>query len=100
MNNIINGDSTGFTQKEFDNIKLCLETLLSVEAGTQPMDREFGISYNDIVGYPAPVASNMLVLEISEKVERYEPRVSIRDINVIVDGEKLTVSIYFIKREG
>lgn len=70
-------DGGCFSQEEYADIKLCLETLLSVREGSQPLDREFGINFDGIVGRPASVARNMLSLEIMEKVERYEPRVKV-----------------------
>lgn len=97
--NYVDGDSKGFTEEEFANVKLCLETLLSVAAGTQPYDREFGIDYDGIVGYPIPVAQNMLSVEIAEKVEKYEPRASVESIEFTVNGDQLIPHVKFIKAE-
>lgn len=97
--NYVEGNSRGFTQEEFDNVKLCLETLLSVRAGSQPLDRDFGIDYDGIVGYPLPVAENMLILEITDKVKRYEPRVTIEKIEVERGEAQLIPHIYFTKAE-
>ena len=58
----------GFSEEEFADVKKCLETLLSVREGSQPLDREFGINLDEIVDYPVAVAKNMLSLEIIEKV--------------------------------
>ena len=69
MDAFVSGDAKGFTPKEYIDIKLCVETLLSVRAGSQPMDREFGLDYDEIVGYPIEIAKNKLSLEIIEKVE-------------------------------
>lgn len=95
----VDGEQKGFTEEEFLNVKLCLETLLSVSSGSQPMDREFGIDYDGIVGYPTPTAKNMLALEITEKVEKYEPRVKITRITFDVDGDQIIPHIHFKKAE-
>lgn len=67
---------------EFEEIKRCIEMILSVRAGEQPMDRDFGIDIEGIVGYPMNVARNMLSLEIIEKIKRYEPRVRVVSVQI------------------
>lgn len=98
----VSGDADGFTPEEFNDVRRCLETLLSVRAGSQPLDRDFGINYEKIVGYPMNVAQNMLSLEIIEKVEKYEPRAEVENIEFEGDFEKgiLIPIIYFVKGEG
>ena len=88
----------GFTPEEYADIKQCLQTLLSVREGSQPLNREFGINFDEIVGYPVDVARNMLSLEIIEKVEKYEPRVEVDHIEFEgnMDGQ-LRPHIHFIK---
>lgn len=91
-------DAEGFSQEEYEDIKRCLETLLSIREGSQPLDREFGINLDGIAGYPVDIARNMLSLEIIEKVERYEPRATVESIEYeeTMDGS-LCPHIYFIK---
>lgn len=94
----VSGDSDGFTPEEFEDIKMCLETLLSIRAGSQPLDRDFGIDYDKIVGYPLDVAKNMISLEIIEKIERYEPRVAVDSVEFTGDADgQLRPRIHFIK---
>ena len=101
MQAFVSGDTDGFTLEEFNDVKLCLETLLSVRAGSQPLNRDFGIDYDKTVGYPTNIAKNMLSLEIIEKVERYEPRAEVESIEFKGDNEGLLVPyIYFVKGEG
>lgn len=95
----VDGNIEGFTEDEFRDIKRCLETLLAVAAGTQPLDRDFGIDYDGIVGYPIPVAQNMLALEITEKVERYEPRVVVDKIEFTSNGAQLIPHVHFTKAD-
>lgn len=98
--NYVDGDNTGFTEEEFADVKKCLETLLSVHTGSQPLDRDFGIDYDGVIDYPIPVAENMLSLEIIEKVERYEPRVEISKIEFEATEDSVLVPhIHFIKAE-
>lgn len=94
-------ESRGFSPEEFEDVKRCLETLLSIQAGTQPLDRNLGIDYNGIIGYPMNVAENMLSLEIIEKVSIYEPRVEVEAVSFQTgtDGQ-LKPHIHFVKKEG
>lgn len=100
MNAYVDLKGSGFSPEEFADVKKCLETLLSIRAGTQPLDRNLGIDLDSIVGYPLDVARNMLSLEIIEKVETYEPRVEVVsvDFESSTDGQ-LKPIIHFIKRE-
>ena len=94
-------NSEGFSPDEFADIKLCLETLLSVRAGSQPLDREFGINLDGVAGYPLDVAKNMLALEIIEKVRIYEPRVEVDNVEFEANTNgQLIPHVHFIKAEG
>lgn len=100
-NAFVNGDSEGFSPEEFQDVVLCLETLLSTRAGSQPLDREFGIDYEGIVGYPEPTARNMLSVEIIDKVNRYEPRAEVDNVSFSLgmDGQ-MVPHIHFIKNDN
>lgn len=69
-----------YESEEIYDIKRCVETLLSTPAGTCPTDREFGIS-NDIDSNMPDVAQNLLAVEITEKIDRYEPRAAVKEIS-------------------
>lgn len=89
----------GFTDEEYLDVKRCLDTLLSVQAGTQPLDRELGIDYDSVVDYPIPVAENMLSLEIIEKVKRYEPRAEVVNITYTYEEAHISPHVTFKKAE-
>lgn len=100
MNAYVELEGSGFSPEEFADVKQCLETLLSIRAGTQPLDRNLGIDLDGIVGYPLDVARNMLSLEIVEKVDTYEPRVEVVSVDFKTDTDgQLNPIIHFIKRE-
>lgn len=61
-----------------------LSALYSTPAGTCAGDRSYGLAIQNI-GKPAPVAENLLALEIIEKTEIYEPRVTVLNISQIAD---------------
>jgi hypothetical protein len=58
--------------------------LCGTTAGTYPLNRDFGID-PDIIGNPLPVATQLLEIEIREKIEQYEPRVEVDDISFSYD---------------
>lgn len=62
-----------------DELRKNVETLLGTPAGTVPGDRNFGIS-QEFVGMPVPVVENLLSLEIIEKIDAYEPRLTVKNI--------------------
>lgn len=90
----------GFSPEEFTDVKRCLETLCSIRAGSQPLDRNLGIDYDSIVGYPINVAENMIALEIIEKINTYEPRAEVNSVTFehYTNGQ-LIPHIHVIKRE-
>jgi len=47
--------------------------ILSTPKGSVPLDREFGLS-TVFLDKPIPVAKTMLIAEIREAIERWEPR--------------------------
>ncbi len=101
MDNYFVEDSGGFSPEEFADIKQCVETLLSIREGSQPLDRNFGINLDQVAGYPLDVAKNMLALEIIEKVRTYEPRAEVDNVEfeANTDGQ-LIPHVHIIKAEG
>lgn len=63
-----------------DDLRKNINTLFGTPEGTVPGDRHFGISW-DFVGMPGPVVQNLLSLEIIEKVDEYEPRLTVLNIS-------------------
>ena len=62
--------------------------ILSTFEGTVPLYRDFGISPT-YMHKPMPTAKALLRAEIKEKVERYEPRVSVMSITFDETGNCL-----------
>ncbi len=81
-----------------EELKRNLTTLFATRAGTQPVDREFGISW-ECLDEPTDVAESLFSLEASRKVERYEPRVLIEDITFEKKEGFLIPHIYFKRKE-
>ena len=86
--------------KESEDIMRCLHTLLGIRAGSQPADRELGISW-ECLDSPPETAEALFLVELEDKVEKYEPRAVVVEVTFrhLVDG-KLRPHIIFAKKEG
>lgn len=76
-----------------------LTTLFSTRAGSQPADREFGISWECLDEIPE-VAESLFFLEAVKKVGRYEPRAEVSDVTYSYDGGEIRPHIYLTGREA
>lgn len=90
-----------FIDDELEDIDRCLRTLYGTQAGSVPLNRDFGIDYDGIVGLPFETATNMLALEVIAKTERYEPRVEVESVSATFDYKigKMIPIIKITKRE-
>lgn len=71
-----------------------LGNLFATRAGSQPADRDFGISW-ECLDEPPEVAESLFYLEALKKVEKYEPRVEISDMKFKNVQGSIVVHIYF-----
>ena len=94
-------DSESFSEEELNDINECVSNLLSTISGEQGLDRELGIETDGIMDTPTEEAENLITLEIIEKIDKYEPRVEVDDIEFEDNDEgKMVPKIYFKKREA
>ena len=68
-----------FASPEVEDIRRCLHALYSTAAGTQPLDRDFGLAI-DFLDYPAAICKNQYALEVIAKTEKYEPRCKVLEV--------------------
>lgn len=88
----------GISGDEAQDIRRCLTALYSVREGEQPLDRDFGLSW-EFLDQPMPIAQNLLALEIIKKTNRYEPRVSVDKVGYEHGNEgQLIPAIHLKKR--
>ncbi len=73
---------------ERDEIIRCIQNLALTPAGTVPLDRDFGLD-NSFMGMPIETAKNILAIELINKIDRYEPRASVKEVDMTgsVDGQ-------------
>ncbi len=89
-----------YTDPQIADIKRCLSMLYSTRAGSQPLDRNFGIDYS-CLDKPLPVAQNLFTLEVVDKTREYETRAKVDNVTFdfgVVDG-KMYPTIYLTRGE-
>lgn len=75
---------------ETDPVKAVLQNirmLLKTWQGEVPLYRDFGIN-PEIMHMPVSEAENLLVADVIEKIETYEPRASVLDISFQASEER------------
>ena len=64
-----------------------VRTILTTRKGSVPLDRDFGID-TSVIDQPINRAGAMLMTNIIEAVEAYEPRASVIDVTFSGNGEE------------
>ena len=73
---------------ERDEVIRCIQNLALTPAGTVPLDRDFGLDIG-FMGMPIETAKNLLAIELITKIDKYEPRASVKEVDMTgsVDGQ-------------
>ena len=89
-----------YESSEIEDIKRCLNMLYSTKAGEQPLDRDFGLK-TDFLSEPILVAQNNFSLEVVRKTAKYEPRVTVQEVEYETDAETgcMIPKVYLTKGE-
>ena len=69
----------GYSQQEMQDIRRCLKLLYSTRAGTQALDREFGLD-GEFLSRESELAKSAFTIEVIAKTEMYEPRVKVTEV--------------------
>ena len=78
------------TLSERDKVKSILQNLailLSTRQGSVPLYRDFGLPMR-FIDKPVTIAKTIMVAEITEAIQRFEPRASYKDISFRIDEGK------------
>lgn len=86
-----------YSSPETEDIRRCLFALYQTVAGTQPLDREFGLNI-DFLDYPSPIAKNMYALEVIAKTETYEPRAAVLSVTYQESDPEVLLPVILIGR--
>ena len=86
------GDLTLCENDEVRSVIQNVHMILGTRCGTVPMYRDFGLPM-EFIDSPAPVAENILAAEVSEALEKYEPRAKLKSVSAEfdVDGKMYAV---------
>ena len=72
-----------------------VQTILATPLGTCPLYRHFGLN-TTYLDFPLPVAENLMAVEMIEAIERWEPRVQVKDVSFTAELEgKLNAKVVF-----
>lgn len=83
-----------------DEIAKCINNITSIPAGSIPLSRGMGINWVNVSKIP-PDMENDIATEIVEKVEAYEPRVSVSEVTFTYDNDGMaTANIILRKGDG
>lgn len=63
-----------------------VRTILATRKGSVPLDRDFGISW-DNVDQSLPAAKMLMRSEVIDAIERYEPRAKVTSVDFAEDVE-------------
>ena len=72
--------------KGIEDVLQCVRLILSTPKGSVPLDRDFGVDWS-IVDRPAGEVSQTLKAYIASQIQKYEPRVKIKKVEL--SGEEL-----------
>lgn len=88
-----------FKSEEIHDISRCLKNILCIPKGSVPLARELGMSWTNLSKIPADM-ENDYATEVIEKIEKYEPRVSVTDVEFCYKNEVVTIKIALEKGDG
>ena len=80
------------------DIKRNIRQLCSLIEGEVVSDRDMGINWSAIDNKPE-IAETMIINELTDKIERYEPRVLVDEIDVKHDFDRLHLNIKIVTNE-
>ena len=72
---------------ELEEILQNVRTILTTMKGSVPLDRDFGLD-GSVLDRPVSALRAILTTNIIEAVEKYEPRVKVKEVNFAGDAEE------------
>lgn len=70
--------------KTVNSVLQNIAVILSTPKGTIPLYRDFGIDWKHL-DKPMPIAKVLMVSEVRETIERWEPRATVTDVSFTID---------------
>ena len=63
-----------------------VQTILATPIGTCPLYRDFGLN-TTYLDHPLSIAQNLMAVEVIEAIEKWEPRVQVKEVTFEPDKE-------------
>ena len=82
---VVSSDSEE-SQKFISEVTKAIQTIITTPVGSIPLYRDFGIDMS-MLGYPFAAAKEMLSQELIDKIELYEPRVTVEAVDITTNIE-------------
>lgn len=74
----------GISPSEAQDIAKCLKNISSIPEGTVPLARRMGLKWANLSQIPSDM-ENDYATDFVEKIEEFEPRVSVQEISFVYD---------------
>jgi len=74
--------------KDLDEIVQNVKVIVNTRKGSVPLDRDFGVDWS-IIDTPNTLTFQKLRVEIVKAIEKYEPRVKVKQVKIIPDKQVL-----------
>ena len=85
-----------------EDLEQAIRLILGTAKGERPMRPEFGCAIHDYVFAPADITTaGQIAYEVKRAVEQWEPRVSVADVDVTVDGYQANcfyINVIYVKK--
>ena len=85
--------------EELKEIESRLKLLLTTPKGTMPMDRNYGIDFEEIIEKSIDVAQNCYATEVIKAVQRYENTVNVTSVECEPVSESAFKAIITLTRK-
>lgn len=83
----------GDSESERREILRNVQTIMTTPVGTCPLYRDFGLDVSAL-DFPMDVAQNLIAVAAIEAIEKWEPRVAVKDLSFQPDTSgKLTAKV-------
>lgn len=87
----------------YDDLRQAIRTILATRIGSDPLRPDFGSRLPDYLDWPIDRARPHVVRETVAAIRKWEPRVSVKRVQVSVDPAdpaRLVVDVHFLAADG
>lgn len=91
----ISTQALGDIVQGWEDIKQCIDVLLTTQKGTDPFRPNFGVDIYSYIDTPTNEALPALVLDVQQQIELWETRVRITELRTNLDVSTITLQVYW-----